>query len=284
MPQKLWPKKISLQLPLSDTTRVFKSEWKNMMDEVCRKHPVWQTNFVKTLKNTENLEMCFNLATVWSVNMVVGSYCFPRYVAALAARAEQDAVRHGLLENAWDESGSRGHTVRSHFWLAVRLAHLLGLSKKQIENIQPLNHASIYTDVHYNTCVSENFPFALGMLCLIEEFTTPEFTMILEAFGRSCQVGMGLQSKDFMLRGGDAYFTANIADDERHREEMPRLVATYLLHGGCDLNNQQDVRRGLKIVGNGARYSADLRQNFFEDIYRFVLNGGHLLDLISRSE
>jgi len=65
---------------------------------------------------------------------------------------------------------------------------------------------------------------------------------------------------------------------------MPRLVATYLLHGGCDLNNQQDVRRGLKIVGNGARYSADLRQNFFEDIYRFVLNGGHLLDLISRSE
>jgi pyrroloquinoline quinone (PQQ) biosynthesis protein C len=51
----------------------------------------------------------FQLASAWAVNMVVGSYCFPCYVAALAARAEDDAVRHGLLENAWDESGGYAH-------------------------------------------------------------------------------------------------------------------------------------------------------------------------------
>lgn len=247
----------------------------------CHRHPVWDGRFAQSLIGNEcPVTEMFFLASVWSVNMVAGSYCFPRYVAALAARAEQDAVRHGLLENAWDESGGHNHTCRSHFWLAVRLARLLGLSDSEIERIKPLPEAQRYTDEHYRQCAQGEFGFAFGMICLIEEFTTPEFTMIFKAFLRSCQAGMEMSPSDFILKGGAEYFTANIADDERHREDMPRLVATWLHANGVDLESPSAIADALKQVREGVRHSADLRAEFFEGIVRFVEEGGTFRDLV----
>ena len=249
----------------------------------CHDHPVWRDTFVRSLENPDtNPKDRFMLAATWSVNMVAGSYCFPRYVAALAARAREDGVRHGLLENAWDESGSYGHMCRSHFWLAVKLARLLGLRDREIEMLKPLPEAHTYTDVHFKQCASGDFGFAFGMICLIEEFTTPEFTLIFKSFLRSCREGMGIEPDDFILKGGAEYFTANIADDERHREEMPRLVAAWLNAQGVDLNNSAELQAGLRPVREGVRYSADLRQKFFGGIYRFVHKGGAFGDLVGR--
>lgn len=84
-----------------------------------------------------------------------------------------------------------------------------------------------------------------------------------------------------MLRGGAEYFTANISDDERHRQAMPRLVAMWLRANGIDLNDPVQVQRGLNPLAAGARFSADLRQSFFEGVYRFVMKGGSIRDLIS---
>ncbi|MFI5397950.1 MAG: iron-containing redox enzyme family protein [Candidatus Binatia bacterium] len=223
----------------------------------------------------------FQLASAWAVNMVAGSYCFPRYVAALAARAEHDAVRHALLENAWDESGGYAHASRSHFWLAVRLARLLALSDEEIKCIRPLPEAAAYMNEHHQHCASGDFGFALGMICLIEEFTTPEFTLIFKAFLRSCKEGMGMEPDEFVLKGGAEYFTANIADDERHREEMPRLVATWLHSNGVNLGDPDHVERGLEPVRAGVRRSADLRAAFFDGIYHFVQAGGTFRDLVA---
>lgn len=277
-----WPSRIGLVTKVEDLlTSSYNAEWRQLMNDECRSHPVWNDTCVRHLTALEtDSEIRFGLASVWATNMVVGSYCFPRYVAALAGRAEQDAVRHGLLENAWDESGSHRHTSRSHFWLAVRLARLLGLSDAEIERVRPLPDAQKYTDEHYRQCAAGDFGFAFGMICLIEEFTTPEFTMIFKAFLRSCKAGLGLDPGEFVLKGGAEYFTANIADDERHREEMPRLVATWLHSNGVDLNRPTEVERGLEPVRAGARYSADLRQEFFDGIYRFVGNGGTFRDLV----
>jgi pyrroloquinoline quinone (PQQ) biosynthesis protein C len=260
----------------------FHRAWFATMREDCRAHPVWSNPFVKALAR-EPLDRAeaFALASVWSINMVVGSYCFPRYVAALAGRAEQDCVRHGLLENAWDESGGHHHTSRSHFWLAVRLARLLSLSDRQIERVCPLPEAQAYTDEHYRQCSAGDFGFALGMICLIEEFTTPEFSLIFKAFLQSCSEGAGISPADFVLNGGAEYFTANIADDERHREEMPRIVAAWLAASGVDLNDAASVERGLGPVRAGARYSADLRRAFFDGIYRFVRGGRTYWDLVA---
>ena len=251
----------------------------------CHQHPLWSDPFVYALtSNTNADEFRYALASVWSANMVVGSYCFPRYVAALAARADEDAIRYGLLENAWDESGSYGHKSRSHFWLAVRLVRLLGLSDQEIEAIQPLQAAQEYTDEHYKQCSQGDFGFGLGMICLIEEFTTPEFTSIFKAFLSSCELGLGISKEDFVLKGGAEYFTANISDDERHRQEMPSLVATWLRSNEVDLNSATDVAQALKPVREGARYSAELRQRFFSGIYRFVEDGGRLRDLVGSPE
>lgn len=278
----MFPSKVSLA-PATEFNQdsVFGQIWAESMEIDCHSHPLWRDSFVQTLSSKDSREhFCFALASVWSINMVVGSYCFPRYVAALASRAEQDAFRYGLIENAWDESGAYGHTNRSHFWLAVRLARLLGLSDSEIERILPLPEAQIYTDEHYQQCVSGDFGFALGMICLIEEFTTPEFTLIFKSFLTSARYGLHLDPTDFVLNGGAEYFTANISDDERHRQEMPSLVATWLRAGGINLNDPTEVLKGLEPIRAGAKYSADLRQQFFQGIYKFVSRGGTFRDLI----
>lgn len=278
----MFPKHVTLSEPLEfEPSSTFGRLWSDAMRADCHEHELWHEPFVNALRGMNgNCELSFTLASVWSINMVVGSYCFPRYVAALASRAEQDAVRYKLLENAWDESGGHGHKARSHFWLAVRLAGLLGLSHHQITNLTPLPEAQAYTDEHYNQCAFGDFGFGLGMICLIEEFTTPEFTAIFQAFLRSCEAGLGLSKDDFVLRGGAEYFTANISDDERHRQEMPSLVATWFRSNGVDLSNHSAIEEALKPIRQGARYSADLRRKFFQGIYEFVERGGRFQDLI----
>ncbi len=163
----------------------------------------------------------------------------------------------------------------------MKLAHLLGLSDTEIEHICPLPDAQTYTDEHYYQCISGDFSFALGMISLIEEFTTPEFTLIFKAFLRSCRVGLYMNAEDFVIKGGAEYFTVNIADDERHRGEMPRLVATYLHNIGVNLTNSKDIKKGLEPVLAGVKHSANLRQKFFEGIYSFVKGGGTFKKLVA---
>ncbi|HEV3072992.1 MAG TPA: iron-containing redox enzyme family protein [Thermoanaerobaculia bacterium] len=280
----MFPGRISLRTkPEIKRESVFWRAWQDMMEEECHRHSVWSSRFCGALLNEDSQPaLLFALSAVWSVNMVAGSYCFPRYVAALAARAEEDAVRYGLLENAWDESGSFGHTSRSHFWLAVRLARLLGFSDIEIETVRPLPEAVEYTDEHYRCCSESDFAHGLGMICLIEEFTTPEFTMVFRAFLRSCGYGLGMASHDFVLKGGAEYFTANIADDERHRLEMPALVASWLLMRGVDLADPRKVAAGLDPVRRGVKHSVELRARFFEGIYSYVEGGGGIRALASR--
>lgn len=275
-----FPRQVSLLTPGAiPVPQEFWTAWSSLMEGACHQHAVWSAPFVETLRSGTETR-AFQAASLWAVNMVVGSYCFPRYVAALAARAEQDAVRYGLIENAWDEAGSYGHTSRSHFWLAVKLARLLGLQDTQITRINPLPEAKAYTDEHYAQCATGDFGFALGMICLIEEFTTPEFTLLFQAFLRSCQTGMGMSPDAFVLQGGAEYFTANIADDERHREEMPQLVALWLSLEGTDLGNAEAVKAALEPVRAGAHYSADLRQKFFEGIHTRCQHGGTFRQLV----
>lgn len=268
----MFPENVSL-MSIPAIPSEFRDAWQAMMQDNCHNHPVWQTDFVLALRGEKGLsdKKRFSLAKEWSRNMVVGSFCFPRYVAALAARAPLDAVRHGLLENAWDESGSKGHKERSHFWLAVRLAELLGFSAQDVQSIQSIPEAQTYTDTHYKQCSVGQFGFALGMISLIEEFTTPEFTLIKDILLATCNAGLGMTATDFAVKGGTYYFDANIADDERHKEEMPQLVATWLLFQGVDLSNVKELASGLAVVAQGVRYSADLRLQFFEGIFRRVI-------------
>lgn len=275
-----WPSQISLTIPNETiATAVFWEVWRELMEQECHRHPVWDDKFFVDLGNHHSLAgKRFQLAATWATNMVVGSYCFPRYVAALAARAEHDGVRHLLLGNAWDESGGQGHTIRSHFWLAVRLAELLGLSQAQISRIKPLPAAQFYTDQHALQCQYGSFGFALGMICLIEEYTGPEFTLIRDGLLEVCAVA-GLSRDEFIERKGAEYFNANIEDDERHRREMPTLTAVWLFEQGVNLDSREAIAEGLTEVAAGIRYSADLRQRFFTDIHQFIEGGRIYTDL-----
>lgn len=266
---------VSLKRSIGDEDlTVFLKTWSDLMARECHAHRVWHSMFVRALQAKDTSPGTrFQLASVWAVNMIQGSYSFPGYVAALAARARSDNVRHGLLENAWDESGGTHHEARSHFWLAVRLGRLLGLTDVEMERIQPLQEAHRYVREHQLACTEADFEIGLGMICLIEEFTTPEFTLLFRALQISCETGAGIGPSEFVLGGGAEYFTANIADDERHRQEMPRLVAAALQERGVDLQHD-DVLGALAGVLAGVRRSVELRTEFFDGIYRYVMKGG----------
>ena len=198
----------------------------------------------------------------------------PAFGSAWKTMMEEECHQHPLWQEQFVQE-LQSEDPRLAFQLAVKL----GLADEEIERIQPLPEAQAYTDDHYRQCATGDFEFALGMICLIEEFTTPEFTLIFRSFLRTCREGMGIRPDDFVLKGGAEYFTANIADDERHREEMPRLVAATLGLCGVDLNNPSEINQGLSRVKQGVRQSTNLRQEFFAGIHRFVHGGGTFKDL-----
>jgi pyrroloquinoline quinone (PQQ) biosynthesis protein C len=211
--------------------------------------------------------------------MVHVSFNFPRYAATLAARAEEDAVRHGLLENAWDESGGAKHAARSHVWLAVGLARFVGIADDEIEKLEPLPGARRYTAEHLRSArEQEEILFPLGMICLIEEWAVPLFQFLQTAYERalvSAQVPLARFEQQ-----GRAYFVQNIRDDRRHRMDMPQVLAAVLDSRGIRLDDSQSITQALEPARRGAEYSADLRVQFYDEVFGFVKSGRSERDLV----
>src|ERR1700759_5497163 len=85
--ERRFPARVDIgEWPPNAVTDEFLAVWKSQMKEVCHAHPVWTSPFVRGLGDDAQPALQFELAAVWSINMIRGSYCFPRYVAALAAR------------------------------------------------------------------------------------------------------------------------------------------------------------------------------------------------------
>jgi pyrroloquinoline quinone (PQQ) biosynthesis protein C len=255
-------------------TAEFRETWNDGFQEICHRAPVWHDPFFRALEDRGGPpQRRRELASVWCLSMLLGSYSFPRYVAALASRADLDVVRHGLLENAWDEAGATHRLSRSHFWLAVRLAQGLGFNVAEANALPALEASARYVHAHHAEALSGDFEKALGMICLIEEFTTPEFTRVASGL-LGALTEMHPESVDqFLLSGGGEYFTANIADDERHREEMPKIAAAHLLGRGVDIYSSSEVGQALEVIFEGARYSMSLRHDFLQEIFEKVDDG-----------
>lgn len=254
------------------TSSLFANLWRGMVERECMSHSIWQSRFIKALESRDTDKILkFRLASCWAENMLAGSYYFPAYVASLASRASSDTVRHGLLENAWDESGGVHHKSRSHFWLAARLNEVLGTTSYEGGEVVILTPSQNYIAQHLEVCRKGEFELALGMICLIEEFTTREFTTIFNALIDSIEVAGDMPVSRFLLDGGSEYFTANISDDERHREEMPRLVYSKFIEENKDLSSEGKINEALFSIEQGMRLSLELRADFFEKIFEEVL-------------
>tara|TARA_R110002051_G_scaffold165688_2_gene236555 strand:+ start:22133 stop:22999 length:867 start_codon:yes stop_codon:yes gene_type:complete len=255
-------------------SKPFQVTWRSAFDELCHTNPVWISPFFQVMAGADgSSQQRHDMATIWALNMLQGSYAFPSYVAALAARSDIDSVRHGLLENAWDEAGGVHRTSRSHFWLAVRLAECLGFNASLAKALPSLPASHAYMESHKTSATSGDFDEALGMICLIEEFTTPEFSRIATGLISAVNEIGPKRVEDFILDGGGEYFTANISDDERHREEMPKIAATLLAARGVDLDSPSAIQKGLEPILAGSKKSIALRAKFLDEIYQLVMDG-----------
>jgi pyrroloquinoline quinone (PQQ) biosynthesis protein C len=211
--------------------------------------------------------------------MVHVSFNFPRYAVTLAARAEEDSVRHGLLENAWDESGGEEHTARSHVWLAARLARFVGIADEEIENIEPLSSAQRYTEEHLRSArEAEDILFPLGMVCLIESWAVPLFQFLESAWVRAL-ISAEISLEQFEQHGR-VYFIQNIRDDGRHSVDMADVLVALLDSRGVPLDDRRLVDQALEAAKRGGEYSADLRAQFYDEVFGFVKSGHTERELI----
>jgi len=261
IPDKLYLER-EIQLPLT-----FKNVWDRIVENECHSNAIWESNFMKIVTSSHSSsKQAYELVRLWAINNLIASWSFPRYSLLLAAKAPSDFIRHLLIANAWDESGGSQFPRLSHFRMAVDLCKLFGFNKDEIENPKPLKTIKEHVNGHFESCLNDSFEFGLGMLCLIEEMTTPEFIRILNSLTKSWEIGSGKALTDFIL-GGSAYFTENIEADERHRLEMAEIVAASLKIKGINLEDEIEVTKALEPVRNGMKKSIGLRHNFLEGVF-----------------
>jgi len=267
--------------PRPNQVATVREGWASYAAALRKSHYLWQCKFMSTLEDhSASPQFRLRLLSVWATNMVHVSFNFPRYAATLAARAEEDAVRHGLLENAWDESGGTNHTTRSHVWHAVRLARFVGIADAEIERIEPLSTARRYTAEHLRLAREEpDILFPLGMICLIEAWAVPLFRFLEKAY-ETALVDAEVPLQEFEQHGR-VYFVQNIRDDGRHSVDMPDVLAALLDSRGIPLDDRQRVDQALEPARLGGVYSADLRAQFYDEIFEFVKSGRSERELIS---
>jgi heme oxygenase-like protein len=257
-----------------------RQRWIAYATELRRTHYLWRCPFISTLKDaSSNPQLSLQLLRVWATSMVHISFNFPRYAATLAVRAEEDAVRHGLLENAWDESGGPEHTARSHVWHAARLVRFVGIAEYEIERIEPLLSARKYTEEHLRSArEAEDILFPLGMICLIEAWAVPLFQFLESAWERA--LTSAKVSMDEFEQHGRPYFFHNIKDDGRHSVDMADVLAALLDSRGVPLDDHETIDQSLELAKKGGEHSADLRAQFYDEIFEFVKSGHTERDLI----
>jgi hypothetical protein len=238
---------------------------------------------MRTLEDASaNPHLTLQLLSVWATNMVHVSFNFPRYAATLAARAEEDAIRQGLLENAWDEAGGNEHITRSHVWHAVRLARFVGIADDELERLEPLPTARRYTEEHLRCSrEAEDILFPVGMICLIEAWAVPLFQFLERAWERGVLGATG--SLEAFEQHGRPYFEQNIRDDGRHSVDMADVLAAVLDSRGVPLDDRKLIDEALEPAKRGGEYSATLRAHFYDEVFRFVKNGHTQRDLIRAS-
>jgi len=211
--------------------------------------------------------------------MVHISFNFPRYAAILAARTEEDAVRHGLLKNAWDESGGEEHTARSHVWVAARLARFVGVTDEEIERLKPLSSAQKYTEEHLRSArEAEDILFPLGMICLIEAWAVPLFQFLESAWERAL-INAKISPEQFEQHGR-IYFAQNMKDDGRHSVDMADVLVAVLDSRGVPLDDRELIDQALEPAKRGGEYSAHLRAQFYDEVFGFVKTGHTERELI----
>jgi pyrroloquinoline quinone (PQQ) biosynthesis protein C len=264
---KMIPERLHLEREI-ELPPTFKKAWDRIVQEECHNHAIWESEFMKVMTSSvSSPKQAYGLVRLWAINNLIASWSFPRYSLLLAAKAPSDFTRHLLIANAWDESGGSQFPRLSHFRMAVNLCQLFGFNKDEIENPKPLNTTKEHVNGHFQSCKNDSFEFGIGMLCLIEEMTTPEFTRILNSLTKSWENGSGKALPDFIL-SGSAYFTENIEADERHRLEMAEIVAANLKIKGVNLEDEQQVEKALEPVRDGMKKSIQLRHDFLEGVFR----------------
>jgi pyrroloquinoline quinone (PQQ) biosynthesis protein C len=158
----------------------------------------------------------------------------------------------------------------SHYLLAVDMLRAIGLTDTQIVSIQMLPDSQSYIEGHLNYTRDQALARGIGCLGIgIEELTKMEFNRLGNAFIKSSQLTGVLTPEDAYREQG--YFVANIMADEQHSTEFAEIG--FLAHKAGEI--PRDLTTCFAQIHEGARYSLDLRQKFFDGVYRKATKTQH---------
>ena len=161
-------------------------------------------------------------------------YCryFPRFLSAAAANIPDDATRMPLIENLWEEHGE-GILKKSHRVLYENFAEAVGVSKKELDKVDPLPSTDICCKHLLEICMDDDFITCLGALGPGTEFFTNEEYTIIEN---------GLKKYDFLSAKDIEFWTVHISLDEDHYSEMLEAIAPWV----NTVENKHRVKAGAK--------------------------------------
>lgn len=181
---------------------------------------------------------------------IYNSY-FPRLLGALASSITDDKTRMPIIENLWEEHGS-GILENSHRILYEKFAACVGVTKKDLENVEVLSTTAICCEHLLDTCQDEDFITSLGVLGPgTEYFTNDEYKLILE----------GLQKYPFMTEEALYFWEVHISLDEDHYSEMLGAIEPWA--------KSTENRYKIKV---GAKKAIDLEILFWDGLEEEVLN------------
>src|ERR1051326_3605974 len=148
-----------------------------------------------------------------------------------------------------------------------------------LHSIEPLASAQKYTAEHLRSAgEADDILFPLGMICLIEAWAVPLFQFLENAWERAL-VSAGISLEQFE-REARFYFLQNIRDDGRHSVDMADVLVALLDSRGVPLDDRQLVDQALEPAKRGGEYSADLRVQFYDEVFDFVKSGHTERELI----
>ncbi|MBI4020265.1 MAG: iron-containing redox enzyme family protein [Candidatus Aenigmarchaeota archaeon] len=225
-------------------------------------HPLWNDPFMECLAEPEeDPSLTWSLVENWARQMYHGSLAFPRYVGNLIARVNNHAAGRLLAINAAVERGYPDES-RSHFLLAVDLLRTMGLTDQEIVSIPKHPSSSKYIVDHLFYTMHTDLANAIGCLGIgIEALTTKEFSYLGNAFVKTASNVKGLPWEEVYKSQG--YFTENIMADKQHTTEFEEIA--YLAWKSGELPDT--MQRFIDKIEEGARYSLNSRQKFFQGVY-----------------
>ncbi len=214
------------------------------LNRMVQEHPFWDNSLFRACKQGELSRQEF--AYIFS-QYYLYSKNFTRYLAAVMANCENDALRNRLAKNLWEESGDGCDRTHAEIFRAF-LTQTLGI--EALETIQYSGFTRYFAQEYQQNCLYSDVVWGSAWLALGTEAIVPRmYEIFVEGLRRA-----GIPDSEL------EFFHIHIGCDDEHAATLAEMMCFYSDRPGWFETCQRSIDQALS-----------LRSHFFEHLYEGVL-------------